>query len=113
MKDVVLDSTPTGKEEYEDEFSDPADHRKRLENHSLRQDIRERKTFASRAFYITITWVAFLVLLTAAQFLLRKFGYGLTEIEFNIVFSTTTGSVLVFWYLVGKYLFNSPNKISN
>ena len=81
--------------------------RKALENRSLAQDINERKRFANRAFGLTITWIVFLILLTLAQFICCRWQIGLTEVEFNIVFSTTTGSVLIFWWLVGKYLFNS------
>ena len=109
MSEIELDDTPTGEEELEDQFSDPDDHRKHLENKSLNQDICERKTFADRAYGITQSWIAFLMVLTIAQFTLNGIGFGLSEIEFNVVFSTTSASVLVFWYLVGKYLFN-PRK---
>jgi hypothetical protein len=71
---------------------------KELEIKSLSQDIEERKTFAKRAFGITIVWVVFLLVLTFLQFFLRNDGLGLTEIEFNIVFSTTTASVFGFWF---------------
>jgi hypothetical protein len=91
-----------------------ADHeaeRRTLENTSFKQDIAERKTFASKAFCISYAWIGFLITLTVGQFFLKKWGFGLSGIEFNIVFSTTTGSVLVFWYLVGKYLFNSQKTL--
>ena len=90
-------------------LDNPDANRELLENYSFRQDIEERKRFANRAFGITLTWIIFLIMLTIVQFFLKKYGFGLTALEFNVVFSTTTGSVLVFWYLVGKYLFN-PRK---
>lgn len=109
---IVLDETPSGEEELAEQFSDPDKHKKLLENQSLSQDICERKTFADRAYAITKTWVGFLIILTFVQFFLKATGFGLSENEFMVVFSTTTGSVLVFWSLVGKYLFNtrSPDK---
>jgi hypothetical protein len=88
-------------------LTDHESARKKLENESLRQDIDERKTFADRAFGITIIWIVFLLILTLCQFFLRKFEFGLSPLEFNIVFSTTTASVFGFWFLVGKYLFNA------
>ena len=94
-----LDDTPTGEEEWEGDFHD-------LQHKSLSQDISERKLFADRAYGITRTWVWFLILLTAVQFFLKKFGFGLSGAEFNVVFSTTTASILIFWYLVGRYLFS-------
>lgn len=102
---LKLDDTPTGKEEEKELFS-----REHLETLSFEQDIKERKKFADRAYTITKIWVGFLVLLTGLQFFLKKAQFVLSEIEFNVVFSTTTASVLAFWYLVGKYLFNTRDK---
>jgi hypothetical protein len=94
-----LDDTPTGEEELEDDFAD-------LRHRSLSQDISERKLFAERAYCITKTWMFFLIVVTTLQFFLRKYGFGLSGTEFNVVFSTTTASILIFWYLVGRYLFS-------
>ena len=102
---IELDDTPTGDEELL-AMSNPDGYRKQLENHSYKQDIKERKAFADRAYGITQTWIGFLIVITISQFILGKSkDFGLTELEFNVVFTTTTASVFGFWLLVGKYLF--------
>lgn len=108
MTEIELDDTPSGEEEQA-AFASADGYRKHLDNRSFKQDIEECKAFAANAYCITQTWIGFLIVITIAQFICKKIGYGLSEIEFNVVFTTTTASVFGFWFLVGKYLFNTNN----
>lgn len=110
---IQLDADPTGQEEAIFTFSNPEEQRAYLENSSFEQDIKERKAFADKAYSITQTWIGFLIVLTFAQFLLKKLGFGLDGKEFIVVFTTTTVSVFGFWVLVGQYLFNSKRPLKS
>lgn len=110
----VLDSTPTGAEEAvafatpEERYSHELHNRKlELENRQFERDMDNREAFADRAYSITITWITFILVLTAAQFFLGKSQYsGLSEKGFIVVITTTTASMFGFWVLVGRYLFH-------
>lgn len=103
---IQLDQTPTGVKEQES-FEDPDQHRKRIENESKQQDIKERKAFADNALGFAQTWVGFLIVLTFTQMVLRKMKIGLSEKEFLVVFTTCTALIFGFWTQVGKYLFST------
>lgn len=92
-------------EEQKEQTSEHEKDRKKLENDSFEQDITERKKFAKRAYKITVSWVIFLILLTILQFISPLWSIGLSDLAFNIVFTSTTASIIGFWFLVGKYLF--------
>jgi hypothetical protein len=91
-------------------FESHEDQEKRLRNQALAQDIAERRKFAKRSFVLTCAWIVFIILSTVAQFVLNAFGKGLERSEFITLVTTTTGSVLGFWLLVGRYLFPSPSQ---
>ena len=78
----------------------------KLKNDSDEQDMDERKRYADNAYGITQAWVGFIIVLTIMQFSLKPSGMGLGTTEFVTVITTTTASILGFWMLVGRYLFN-------
>lgn len=120
--DKALDKTPTGDEELKDLFLTPEQkelheaslREKTLLNQQFERDMRNREEYSSKAFDLTVIWVVFILLLTAAQFLrgwiTRASGapVGLESGEFIAVISSTTVTVLGFWLLVGRYLFHRP-----
>lgn len=104
---ILLDDTPSGIAEeeqlFEREVIDQADLNDII-LHERRQDMAERKLFADRAYFITKVWIWFLVGLSATQIAVSFWHVGLTNAQFVTVVTTTTTSVLGFWFLVGKYL---------
>ena len=105
---ISLERNPSPENEEENFFSSPEEKLKHLQNQSFRQDINERKKFAKRSFIITCIWITFIMLCTATQFVLESLHIGLDRYEFITVIITTSASVLGFWLLVGRYLFNQP-----
>ena len=105
--DLLLDNTPTGVEEEENLFENPVGDPRELNAQILRermQDMNERVLYADRSFLVTLVWVGFLVLLTAAQLALSWWERGLSDWQFVTVVTTTTASVFGFMLLVGRYL---------
>lgn len=117
-----LDKSPSGDEELAEFFLTPeqkelheaALREKTLLNQQFERDMRNREEYANKAFDLTVIWVCFILLLTAAQFLkgwvAKMFPgtLGLDPSEFIAVISSTTVTVLGFWLLVGRYLFHRP-----
>ena len=92
-------------------FESHEDRGKRLLNENLAQDILERGKYAKRSFRLTKVWVWFIISSTIAQFILNAINRGLDRYQFIALITTTSGSVLTFWLVVGRYLFHSS--ISN
>lgn len=111
---IVLDRTPTGREEeeylFDNPVEEPSDLNAKLDQAERVQDMGERKKFADRAFAITVLWVLFLIALPFVQMLFSIWGVGLTDSQFVTVVTTTTAAVFGFWLLVGRYLFPNRNK---
>jgi hypothetical protein len=106
---IKIDGPPSPAKEAE--VFDEADyHSKKIKNDSLKQDIAERKKYADFAKDLTSRWVWSILILTAAQMVLRCWDRGLKEAEFIAFLTTTTASVFGFWWLVGRYLFKGPDK---
>lgn len=105
---VDVDPDPKPSEEVES-FRSQADklslHKAHLENTQFEIDIKERRRFAERAYWMATIWLGFVVVLTALQFFGRPQFTGLETPSFLAVIGTTTVSVLGFWLLVGRYLF--------
>lgn len=91
--------------EREETFGGPEHHLKVLTNRQFQQDMKERKKYADAAFKLTRLWVWFLIGSTALQMLASIWGWGLSELMFVTLLTTTTVSVLGVWALVGSYLF--------
>jgi len=91
--------------EREGTFAGPEHHAKVLSNRQFQQDMEERKKYAEAAFKLTRLWVWFLIGSTALQMLASIWGWGLSELMFVTLLTTTTVSVLGVWALVGSYLF--------
>jgi len=75
---------------------------------SLQQDIRERKIYANRVFWLICCWLGAVLALLIAQ------GFGPT-LHFNLgervtlaIIGSTTLNVLGIFYIVAHYLF--PNR---
>ena len=104
---VPLERNPTPEQEAQDVFETHEEKAKRLMNEGLEQDIQERRKYAKRSFNLTCAWLLFIAASTTAQFTLKAFGKGLDPSEFITLITTTTGAVLGFWLLVGRYLFRA------
>lgn len=102
-----LDLVPTPREgsslDSPDEYTKSAETD--LSNSEMTQILGHREKFANHAYFITKIWIGFLMILTALQFFLKAYGFGLDYKEFIAVFSTTTAAVFGFGLLVGKFLF--------
>jgi hypothetical protein len=107
-EEVPLSQDPSAAQEAR-VFETHEDQEKRLRNQALAQDITERRKYAGYSFALTCVWVGFIIFSTIAQFTLKAVGKGLDQAEFITLITTTTGSVLGFWLLVGRYLFRSPS----
>ena len=121
---LEIDQTPSGEEEelfFElgpsddweaiERATDRVDSMDRVAVDSARQDMGERKLFHDRAFYVTLVWILFLILIPILQMILSIWDKGLSNEQFITVITSTTLAVFGFWTLVGKYLF--PNDRSN
>lgn len=112
---ILIDTTPTGREEERFLFETPVSDPRDLNDVILRermQNMGERIVFADRAFLIAFVWVVFLIVLPFAQMIFSIWGHGLTDPQFVTVITTTTASVFGFWYLVGRYLFPTQQDTS-
>jgi hypothetical protein len=76
-----------------------------LDGKEHEQILAHRERFAEISYGIMQAWVGFLIVLTVAQFSLKKTGMGLEAAEFITVVTTTTAAVFGFGLLVGKFLF--------
>jgi hypothetical protein len=117
---VELDASSTADEESrffrsdeENKFHDQ--HRKALDlrNEQFEQDMRHRKEYAGKAFWLAIAWIAFIAALTAAQFAAGWCGRGegLDTTSYAAIVGSTTLNVLGFWVFVGRYLFTRRGEI--
>lgn len=106
---LVLDQTPTGREEQDMLFgsglSSPEELNPRIQAASRIQDMGERLLFSDRAFLITLVWAGVICVVPFFQMFFSIWGKGLSDAQFVAVVTTTTASVFGFWYLVGRYLF--------
>lgn len=94
----------SGRKEAVETFSQHARFKQNI-NRQFRQDMLERRRYAKKAFELTRCWTIFLIAISFAQLGFSIFDKGLNELEFVTLVTTTTGSVLGVWFLVGKYLF--------
>ena len=105
---VLIDETPTAEEE--EDFFEKApqsidDAKAWVDLRGKDQDIGERLLFHDRAFFVSVVWIVFLVLLPFVQMTFSVWGFGLSDAQFIAVVGSTTAAVFGFWLLVGKYLF--------
>lgn len=88
---ILLDLTPTGREEEENLFNNTVEDPRDLNQvvlHERVQNMSERVLFADRAFYVTLVWVYFLVGLTVGQMVLSFWNAGLSDAQFVTVVMT-------------------------
>lgn len=105
LSDAFL-SEATGEEKAISQYEEGAFEKEKraLEVKSLRQDITERKKYASWIFWMVVAWL-FIILLII--FLL---GFEIMELSQTVVVSligATTINVTAFFLAVAKYLFPS------
>ncbi len=83
-----------------------------LYNNRFKQDTELSKDFFYFAKEITGWWILILFIVLLWQLFLPFEGYGqrLSDIQFSVLFSTTTVTVLGFWGIVGLYLFPKKGK---
>lgn len=80
------------------------DQRKRTENEGIKQDITERKKYATYFFLLSCAWL----MLVAALLLLQGFGcwrFHLADAVILAAIGATTVNVLGILYVVANYLF--------
>lgn len=101
---AFIDLLPEAKKE-DAVFRDPY-RRSKLEGDFLEQIILERKSFADRSYHVTIYWLFGLAVLVIAQYKARLWGIGLKASEFIALVTTTSATILGFWWLVGRSLYD-------
>lgn len=77
--------------------------RKRLQNQSLRDDIKARKKYADSIFQLVCCWLVVVLLLLCANGL--KCGFSLSDGVLIAVISGTTANVLGLFLVVANYFF--------
>jgi len=79
-----------------------------LQNEQLKQNLGERKKYASRVFWLIVAWlVGIFVVLGLQGFSLGEFN--LSDNVLITLIAGTTGSVLGIFIVIAKYLFPSKN----
>jgi hypothetical protein len=77
----------------------------KLNIHDKRRDIAFKRKYFSLTQNITGRWACFIIIAVTAQIILNAFGKGLSDAAFIALITTTTTTLLGFWYLIGRYLF--------
>lgn len=76
----------------------------------LRQDIHERKKYASRIFLLCGFWILAVFLLLVAQGLSSRTGFNLSQPVLLAAIGSTTANIIAVFVIVARYLF--PGKDS-
>ncbi|WP_156364327.1 MULTISPECIES: hypothetical protein [unclassified Sphingomonas] len=92
------------------DFDPPAVQRERAHVENLKGDIRLKRHYFRLTHKITGRWACFIMAAVVAQMGLNAFGVGLSEASFIALITTTTATLLGFWYLIGRYLFPGAGK---
>lgn len=106
---IEVSQTPSPIQEAK-EFDAPAQQRERALLDNLRGDIRLKRHYFRLTHKITGRWACFIMVAVVAQYALNAFGRGLSEASFIALITTTTATLLGFWYLIGRYLFPGNGK---
>lgn len=100
----LASNKPDAKTEQEEKSYEK--DRKEAELQSYRQDIIERKTYASRIFRLVVGWLALLFILLFIQGALSPHGYfNLSDKVILALIGGTTVNVLGLFIIVANYLF--------
>lgn len=76
----------------------------------VQQDRKERKTYATRIFWLVCLWLAVIVALVVLQgFLGQGRWFSLSDSVLIAIATTTTASVTALLVVVVRYLFRTPN----
>ena len=81
---------------------------------SVEQDTSERRKYAGRVYYCSVSWMAGLALIVVMDAvkwdgLCTRFSFDVSEKVMLALMGTTTVSVLGSWYIVMRYLFPKQN----
>jgi hypothetical protein len=102
-----VSDTPDRKSALEQEaFDSKAEMEKALID-SLKQDIAERKKYASCIFVLICAWIGMLFALLAAQGFDHWTQFSLSQPVILATIGSTTVDVLGLFYIVTRYLFHS------
>ncbi len=102
---IKIAESPTSKAEEAETFKVPDERRRHLQNKELEDQIGFKRDFAKKSGWVAGIWIGFLIALTAGQFSLKKWGFGLTEYEYIAVIGSASAPILAFWLVVGRNLF--------
>ena len=83
--------------------------REKLHNDRLQQDNEHSKSYFSRAYGFAQLWVGFLFGFIPIQMWLNAHKIGLSDAQFVAVVGSLSGTILGFWWLVGRHLFPAPH----
>ncbi|MCH2486469.1 MAG: hypothetical protein MK010_01830 [Erythrobacter sp.] len=100
---VIVDPNPTPQDEARD-FSTDAELGK-LRVHDRRSDLVLKRRYFQLTQKVTGRWACFIIIAVSAQIVLNAFGLGLSDAAFIALITTTTTTLLGFWFLIGRYLF--------
>lgn len=70
----------------------------------LRQDRDERKSYASKLYWLVLIWLVVILFILVLQGL-RKFSFQLSDVVLVTLITTTTANVAAFFLVVVQYLF--------
>ncbi len=76
----------------------------------LRQDIQERKKYASRIFVLCGIWIAAVFLLLTAQGLSRWTSFNLPQPVLLAAIGSTTANIIAVFLIVARYLFPGKDR---
>ncbi len=102
---IEVDKYPTPEEEARD-FDAKREH-DQLDVRDRKKDIEFKEKYFGLTKWITGFWAGFIMIAVATQIVLNAMGAGLSDPAFIALITTTTGTLLGFWYLIGRSLF--PN----
>ena len=103
----VYDSEESEKRQLENERLRLENERLRVELGSLKQDLYERKKYASLLFWLVAVWLSAIGMVLMLQGF-RPWEFNLADTVLLMLIGTTTGSVIGVFLIVANYLFRKP-----
>jgi len=107
----VADNTPDEKTtEEEQTFQAEAARARKLANDRHEQDIKQRKEYANKIFYLIVVWLVVLLIVLLLQGFGKTVSFSLSDSVLLAFIGGTTINVLGIFVIVAKYIFRiSPH----
>lgn len=101
--------------ETNSESEDLARAAKKVDIEGRKQDIKERKAYADRIFWLVVAWLVFVGYILIAHgarwpWMAQYLGFNLPEAVLIALITTTTGGVVGILLIVVQYLFPRRSK---